>query len=92
MRMHPAISGAYRHVTTTPPWYVRVFGVALLSADVWWWHADHGVTMLEFAKHGLLLAIGLACFFPEGLVMVTNTARRLPFFDRRAGPRPPKAG
>lgn len=82
------ISHALAKVTAQPPWFVRVFGVALLGVDAWWWLAEFSpTTLLEIAKHGLLLAIGLACFYPEALILVGNTARRLPFLNRRSAPR-----
>ena len=85
------ISAHVQRLVSQPPWYVRVFGVVLLCVDAWWWLSEFApTTLLEIAKHGILLAIGLACFFPEALVLVGNTARRLPFFDRRNMPRPPK--
>lgn len=91
MRVHPVVSGAWRSVVTAPPWYVRVFGMALLAVDAWWWLGESApTTLLELAKHGILLAIGLACFAPEALILVINMSRRLPFFDRRKSLRPPQ--
>lgn len=77
-------------MTVSPPWFVRLFGVLLLAGDAYWWLSEsHPTTIMELAKHGLLLAIGLACFYPEGLVLVSSTARRLPFLNRRSAPREP---
>lgn len=89
MKMHSAVSGAWRSVTTNSPWYVRIFGMSLLTVDTWWWLGESSpTTILELAKHGMLLAIGLACFAPRVLILVINSARRLPFFDRRSEKRP----
>lgn len=85
------ISAHVHRIVHTPPWFVRVFGVVLLGVDVFWWLGEHApTTWPEIAKHGMLLAIGLACFYPEALILVGNTARKLPLFDRRTEPRPPK--
>ena len=79
------ISDAVKRVTLRPPWFVRALGAAIIGADVWMWLAEHSpVETLELAKHGILLAVGLACFWPEGLILVANTARRLPFLNRRS--------
>lgn len=86
------ISEQVKLIAAAPPWYVRVFGVLVLSADVYWWLREATPSewlkiLIELAKHGLLLAIGLACFYPEGLILVHNIIRRLPFFNRRTKPR-----
>lgn len=82
------ISHALAKVTAQPPWFVRLFGVALLAVDTFWWLKEFSpTTLLEITKHGILLAIGLSMFYPEGLILVGNTARRLPFLNRRTQPR-----
>lgn len=89
MRLPVRISGAVDTLRREPPWYVRVFGMLVIASDGYVWLGESTpTTMLEIAKHGLWLAIGLACFYPEGLTLVTKTARQLPFLDRRAVRRP----
>jgi hypothetical protein len=81
-------SDAVGVVMRTPPWYVRVFGVFAIASDGYVWLGESTPSsVLELVKHSIWLAIGLACFYPEGLLLVVNVARRLPFWDRRTRPR-----
>jgi hypothetical protein len=78
------ISERLRAVATTPPWFVRLFGALAIASDGYVWLGESTpVTALELAKHGIWLALGLACFAPEALILVGNTARKLPFLERR---------
>lgn len=90
MSLRSRMSGAMRRTMVAPPWYVRIFGALAIASDGYVWLGESTpVTMMEFAKHGLWLAIGLACFYPEGFALVTKTARQWRLFDRRASRRPP---
>lgn len=91
MSFRSRVSGAVERTRRAPPWYVRLVGAALIVADGYvWLGVDSPTSPMEFAKHGLWLAIGLACFYPEGLGQVVKAARQLPFLDRRAVRRPRK--
>lgn len=79
-----------RAIAHEPPWFVRALGGVIIIGDAYLWLSEHSpTTVLELGKHGILLAVGLACFYPEGLKQVGNVARRLPWFDRRSVPRDP---
>lgn len=89
MSLRSRVSGAVRTTMQTPPWFVRLFGVLAIASDGYVWLGESTpATLLELAKHGIWLAIGLACFYPEGLALVIKSARQLPFFDRRIQRRP----
>lgn len=90
MTLRQTLAHHASQLTLQPPWYVRLLGAAFLVGDIAMWLGEASPTsVLELGKHGLILAIGMAFFWPEGLRLVVNTARRFPLFDRRSSPRPP---
>ena len=83
------ISDHWHRITISPPWYVRLLGALIMIGDVAAWLIEHASpTAFELGKHGILLAIGLACFYPEGLRLVMGYAQRLPIFARRSQTKP----
>lgn len=74
--MTPRTSARIHAVTlgsSQPPWFVRALGALILVVDLYFWLGEGAhFTVMEFAKHGVILLIGMRFFYPEAARWVAN--------------------